>query len=348
MSRPFWGTVVVALLIGGIFTLEVRHHSKFGHWFAYGWHIDVLSDELENKRLGISHVQYAAVTNFSVVPDSVEACVPSDSRGRAIPVSPSQIQVPLGIGWRTVHPEWPLKCLEGRIVRRRLWPLMSFYTEPKIVAYEGKIGDWVRLVAFSAFDNSPEKRRAFFSMPFQLVEESPEQCPKGLCINVRSIELCESIGVRDFAASPAPCRKVEGWRDRPGSPHPTMLDMLVEIQNVGPSTDVIALTTMDSLIAPTSQYGIADLDKLPTSVSWSGPGPDDEVKLTNIKWLQRGETRFQRIPGFDLQPLINFFGEDPATLWPWLVRANVRIESRNGDRLATASVTLPLTHLIED
>src|SRR5262249_35803288 len=44
--------------------IEVRHHPMCGHWLIYGWHVDVLSDRLDDQIPGIQDAQYAAVTNF--------------------------------------------------------------------------------------------------------------------------------------------------------------------------------------------------------------------------------------------------------------------------------------------
>jgi hypothetical protein len=326
---------LVVVLVGGTATIEVRHRTVYGHWFGYGWHVDVLTDKAEHGRPGFEHVHYAAVTNFSLLPGYIEGCVPNDPRSHQIPVASSRIETQERSGWKTVSPGWPQECADGRIVRRRLWPLVSFYTEPTFLAYgDRNKGDWVRIVALSSFDNSPGSRGEFVSMPFQITEE-PQGCSKG-CVSIRSVEFCDPT-------STTICRKLEQWRDRPGSPHPPTVDVLCEIQNTGTEVsdggDFIVLATVDSLIAPTREYGLADLDKMPTTVGWA---EERAVKLQVVGWLPHGETRPVRITGFDLRAITKEFDDDPSSLWPWWIRVNLRVENRDGDRLATRSAMLPL------
>jgi hypothetical protein len=218
---------------------------------------------------------------------------------------------------------------------------MSFYTEPESFAFVGKKGDWVRLVVSPSFHGSPGHE--FVSQPFQLPEGSPKHCPKE-CVAIRSLKFCEplSAGKRNNAP-PGACQKLEAWRDRRGSPHPATVDVMLEIQNtddhITGTDDFVALTTTDSLIAPTNSYGLADLDKMRTTVGWAR---EDDLKMASIKWLKGGETRSIRISGFDIQGLLKFFADDPSSLWPWWIRVNLRIEDRDGDRVATGDVALPL------
>lgn len=331
----------VAVLIGSIVFIEVRHHSMYGHWFGYGWHVDVLSDQLEDPLPGIHHALYVGVTNFGLLPGSVEGCIPKDPRGRQIPVSAHHIETQEKSGWEIVHDGWPFRCNDGRIVRRTVWPLMSFYTVPTFAAYVGRKGDWVRLVAESSFGTL--HGREFASMPFQLSEGAPKHCPKE-CVTIRSLNLCEPLSAEkshdDLGGS---CKKLEAWRDRPGSTHPATVDVVLEIQNtadeVTASGDFIGLTTMDSLIAPTHSYGLADLDKMRTTVGW---GREDDVRMIVIKSLKAGETRSVRISGLDIRKITETFADDPSSLWPWWIRVNVRIEDGDGDRVATGNVSLPL------
>ena len=328
-----------AVLFGSGALIEARHHSIYGHWFDYGWHVDVLSDRLSNPDTGNILVHYVAVTNFGLLPGAVEGCIPNDPQGGQIPVSASHLETQERSGWKSVGESWPLPC-DGQLVKRTLWPLMSFYTEPKPVEFVGKRGDWVRLVASPSF--SAPHRGELVSVPFQLSEGAPKRCPKE-CIAISSLQFCEALPAGTPDDNAASCKKLDEWRDRSGSAHPPTVDIAFEIRNAGDrvfgSDDFVALATADSLIAPTHSYGLADLDKMRTTVGWNR---GDELRMTIIRWLKGQETRFVRIRGFSIQQLLNQFEDGSTALWPWWIRVNLRIEDWGGEQVAAANVALPL------
>ncbi len=221
----------------------------------------------------VIHVRYLAVTNFSSFPGSVEGCIPKDARGKQIPVAQSYIQTQERSGWQTLHDAWRLRCFNGKMVLRKIWPLMSFYAEPSFMSRVGRKGDWVRITALSHFEDRVSRGREFVCAPFHL----------------------------------------------------------------------LILTSMDSLVAPTSQYGLSDLENVKSTIGWGRDTRVDDVKLVRVPWLQPRERRLVRISGFDLRPMLKdadtggpFDGRSYA-LWPWWIRVNVRVETTEGDRVAASS-----------
>ena len=174
---------VVAILIpaAAVFIIgagmgEVQHHARYGHWMSYGWHGDVISEAADGDDVvpGVAHVQRANITNFTLLPGFVEACI-NGVRPYEIPVYPFRIERldKAGMKWET----WPLsrllKCLNLPIRTKIIWPLQSYSSVPVSVAAITWFhkGDWIRFVALSKCDKPAESHREFISLPFQLTEE---------------------------------------------------------------------------------------------------------------------------------------------------------------------------------
>jgi len=315
------------LLIAGIATVEWRHHSMYGHWLGYGWHIDVLADHV-----GDTPVRYLGISNFGLLPASIEACIPRNDRGRSAPVALSRLQTQEKTGWQPQETDQPGTCSNARQVRLTIWPLMSFYTKPMFFGYGRRRGELVRIVASSSVD---ERGRRFVSMPFPIPEDVPKHCPDE-CITIRSVKFCEP-------SQNGECRKLEEWRDRRGSPHPASVDILCELHHSATdsfgSDRLLILATTKTMIAPTNQYGLDDLYAMKSTLSWGG---EEDVRLTIVGPLAAGETRIVRIGAFDLRERIEFYNGDTGSLWPWWFRANLRVETGDGLKLATGSAELPL------
>lgn len=329
---------ISVLIFMAVLAVEARHYAAYRHWLGYGWHVDLLSERTEYRMPGIEHVQYVKVTNLSLLPGSIELCViPQDVQPHALPVSLHRVQVlDRATGqWRILRPELSLECTDGQVISKRLWPLMSFYTEPTFVAEAGRKGDWVRLTAYSAFDSHADAQRAFVSPAFQLDEEW-EPYPK-YSINIRSVSFC----VPPQGGKDEPCRKV----GRLENGQPPIVDVVCELENTGtePTTadDFLLLTTMEELVAPATQYALAHLDTLPSTVSWGRDVSISDVKLAVVRWLNNDERRIVRIPGFDLRPLLRQH-QDETGLWTWWIRVNVRVESRSGVQLGSSNAMLAL------
>jgi hypothetical protein len=125
---------------------------------------------------GLRTLQWAKVTNFTLVPGSVEACiVPNDVKPHEIRVFPYRIEkLDIATGeWVS----WPLSlmptCLNLPIEPKTIWPFRSYSTESGAIAALDwfRKGDWIRFVASSKCDKPTEIHHEFISPPFQLTEE---------------------------------------------------------------------------------------------------------------------------------------------------------------------------------
>ena len=163
-------------IIGAGMRSELQHHARYGHWMSYGWHGDVISEIADSGEVvpGVVHVQRANITNFTLLPGFVEACM-NDVKPHEIPVYPFRIERldKAGEKWET----WPLSrlrmCLSLAIKTKTIWPLQSYSSVPVSVAAITWFhkGDWIRFVALSKCDKPAESHREFISLPFQLTEE---------------------------------------------------------------------------------------------------------------------------------------------------------------------------------
>jgi len=141
--------------------------------------------------------------------------------------------------------------------------------------------------------------------------------------------------------------KLERWRDTtdPKVPHPEVFDVICQIENQGNSAvqygDFIVVTTFDSVVAP-SYLHRGDVNKIISEVAWARIGALDDVKMEVVPYLKlKGSTRV-RIPGVKLGALIAQFNGEGDTLWPWALRANVRILTRDVVQVATSQAVLPM------
>jgi hypothetical protein len=81
MRRRIKQIILILAMIGllAIVAAEVSHHRKFGHFFGYGVHADVI---LGNSDVGTADTYYAIVWNFSFLSIKIEGCIfPSDVMG---------------------------------------------------------------------------------------------------------------------------------------------------------------------------------------------------------------------------------------------------------------------------
>jgi hypothetical protein len=166
--------IIAAVLIADTATVEVQHRIRHGHWVAYGWHVDLATEKVTADGSGVERRWYAVVTSFSLLPGSVDACIiPNDVRPHRIPFYPFRVQVwNTSRGqWQTVRPELRLECKPEAVERQVIWPTRSIETEKINPAETGGIRerDFVRVVAYSTFDNRPGQRLLSTSRPFQFV-----------------------------------------------------------------------------------------------------------------------------------------------------------------------------------
>ena len=141
--------------------------------------------------------------------------------------------------------------------------------------------------------------------------------------------------------------RLERWKDTrdPKVPHPKSFDVICQIRNEGLSAiqdgDLIILTTLESVVAPTYLHG-GDLKAIMNEVHWSREAAVDDLKLEKVPYLQSNSTAQIEIKGFDLGNLLQQFNGENDTLWPWALRVNVRILSRDMTQVALGQVVLPM------
>jgi hypothetical protein len=167
----------VVLIIGAGLRAELRHHAQYGHWISYGWHGDVISEIPDSGRIvpGVLHTQKAVMTNFTLLPTVVEACIaPNDVQPHEIPVFPFRLEKlnRSGKTWETWPPSRRPTCLNLPIRAKVVWPLKSYSSIQVPVAAIAwfRKGDWIRFVGLSKCDKPDESHREFISRPFQLTE----------------------------------------------------------------------------------------------------------------------------------------------------------------------------------
>jgi hypothetical protein len=157
-----------------------------------------------------------------------------------------------------------------------------------------------------------------------------------------------TVGAVEFFASwRGSYIKLERWKDTsdPDVPHPEAFDILCFIENTGNSViqhgDFIVLTTIDSVVAPTYLHG-GDVNKIINEVGWSRVVAMDEVKMEIVPYLEAKASTKVKIEGFKLGSLLKQFRGEDDTLWPWALRVNVRVLTRDMTQVAIGQAILPM------
>jgi hypothetical protein len=105
--------------------------------------------------------------------------------------------------------------------------------------------------------------------------------------------------------------------------------------------DFIVLTTIDSVVAPTYLHG-GDVNKIINEVGWSRVVAMDEVKMEIVPYLEAKGSTKEKIEGFKLGSLLKQFRGEDDTLWPWALRVNVRVLTRDMTQVAIGQAILPM------
>lgn len=105
--------------------------------------------------------------------------------------------------------------------------------------------------------------------------------------------------------------------------------------------DFIALTTLESIIAPTYLYQ-GDAEKVLQNGNWSRLVSGDDVKMKPVPYVQSGDIVELRIGGFNLNDLLATFNGQDDTLWPWGLRVNVYVIDRTMTKVAHGQANLTL------
>lgn len=107
--------------------------------------------------------------------------------------------------------------------------------------------------------------------------------------------------------------------------------------------DLLIWTSIDFLVAPPrAQFEQMTPDELNLAVSWGQVTQMHDLRSRTL-FLEPGQSRFVRIGSFDLTEVMAAFQpDDPAPLWPWLVRMNIYVQDRDGKEIGSAYKILPL------
>lgn len=137
--------------------------------------------------------------------------------------------------------------------------------------------------------------------------------------------------------------KVERWDVAKIANNQNSFDVVCEIENKGKfENDFVVLTNGDFIVAPRNKYSEADLDKLAEEVAWGQATSMNDVKAKVVQGLKPNETRKIILENFKIGDVIKNFSSGEDSLWAWLFRINVRVENRNGEKIAERQAILPI------
>jgi|HubBroStandDraft_6_1064221.scaffolds.fasta_scaffold05836_3 hypothetical protein len=151
--------IAAALLILPFSLAELCHLLRFGHFFPFGMHADVVVRKADYGIEGITKTYEAKLTNYGFVPISITVFNFIDdafTNGTEVGYTVEKWD-PLEKKWGNIfndadksswcHP-YPLGIVQGRIVTKRLWPGQSvFGSEEATAASDGfAVGDRARFL----------------------------------------------------------------------------------------------------------------------------------------------------------------------------------------------------------
>lgn len=141
--------------------------------------------------------------------------------------------------------------------------------------------------------------------------------------------------------------KLERWKDTSDLkvPHPEVFDVVCKIENKGDRPaqdgDLIILTTIDFIIAPTYLYG-GDINKILNGVTWGRVVTMDDVKMEIVPYLKSNESAQIKFKDFNLGTIIKQFPDEDNVLWPWALRVNIHVMNRDMTRVAQGHAILTI------
>ena len=155
------GLIAAALLVLPLSLLELGHLVRFGHFFPFGLHADLVVRKADYGIDGITKAYEAKLTNYGPTPVSVTVCDFIDdamSHG-ALVGSTVEKWDPSSRRWGSIfkseksafcHP-YPLGMVETHVVTKHLWPGQSISTGEEATAARDvfAIGDRARFVVFA-------------------------------------------------------------------------------------------------------------------------------------------------------------------------------------------------------
>lgn len=141
--------------------------------------------------------------------------------------------------------------------------------------------------------------------------------------------------------------KLDRWKQTtdPNVPHPELFDVVCTIKNKSNSTvqkgDFVVLTTVDFIVAPTYVYS-GDITKVIANHSWARVASMDDVRLEQVPYLRSHEQVQLKITGLNLGKVVKEFDGKDDALWPWALRVNVHLLSRETMAVTSGQAVLPV------
>jgi hypothetical protein len=148
---------------------EVHHYLKFGHFFPFGLHADMVMESADLGIPGISKTYEARLANYGLLPAEIESCdAISDAMAHETMVAYEVDRYdPQSKTWQTVAnlsgkifcQPYPLGIIEAHAATKWLWPGQSLSTGEEATAARGfHKGDLARFVVFARIDPKREDR----------------------------------------------------------------------------------------------------------------------------------------------------------------------------------------------
>jgi hypothetical protein len=180
--KLFAGLIVFLAAILAIF--EFSHRYNYGHFVSYGLHVDVIARESYIGIPGQTKMYEPHLSNFTLLPVSLEACDFVDdtlSPGTEYPYAVQRLDT-VSKDWQTVVAvsgedfctPTPLSKAGTRIVSKRLWPGSAV----KIMDGEATgarepftKGDMARFVVFREISKGANWQTAIPSIPFYIQDQ---------------------------------------------------------------------------------------------------------------------------------------------------------------------------------
>ena len=183
LVRNMFLTLVFAVCVA-IAYFEFGHKYNFGHFVAYGLHVDAISEEVSIGIPGQKKMYKAELSKFSFWPVGLQGCdyvTDAFGRGTAYPYAVQRWDI-ASSSWQTIvqanedsfcHPV-PLSTINAKLMTKRLWPGMS------VDVMEGEAtgatepfqkGDYARFVVFRGVGQDMESRKAAASEAFVIEDE---------------------------------------------------------------------------------------------------------------------------------------------------------------------------------
>jgi hypothetical protein len=175
-QRRLVGLFIVTLLVLPIGLVQLGHLARFGHFFPFGLHADVVVRRADYGIDGITKVYEAKLTNYGIGSAWITACDFIDDASSRGTLVGSQVEKwdPRTRKWEGIFKvdksafcrPYPLGMVETHVITKRLWPSQSISAGEEATAARNAfaIGDKARFLVFAG-DNL-----SFPTAPFSIDE----------------------------------------------------------------------------------------------------------------------------------------------------------------------------------